>query len=967
MYVKGIGSLLIVIALIIGVVGCGPTPIEYTLSISSTEGGEVTSPGEETFTYDEGEVVNLVATPDEYYRFVNWTGDVGTVANVNSASTAIIMNDDYSITAQFAPNQCDLTISSTEGGSVTTPSEGTFTYDEGTVVDLLAEAEEGYEFAGWTGDISTVTDVNAASTTITMGGPYSITANFAGKIWDWHDLHAIRDNLRGNYLLMNDLDSTTAGYAQLASPTANQGKGWQPIGSLFVDPFFVEIVDPVDPFTGILRGQGYEIRDLFINRPDEDGVGLLGHVGMGGVIEDVGVVNATVTGDQYVGGLVGESSGTVSNSYSTGSVSGGSSVGGSSVGGSSVGGLVGAIHMGIVSNSYFDGSVTGGRDVGGLVGQHWDGMLGNSYCTGSVSGDWNVGGLVGTIHGSTVSNSYFAGGVTGHSSIGGLVGWNHAGIVSNSYYDYDEVLINGQNIIAIGALGGEDFEQWLANDKSLDVNERLSQEHGYYVIDDVSDFKQLLAFGQDDSLKFRLENDLDLGNEPNFYIPYLAGEFDGNDHKISNLTLNLDSLSHVGLFGFLYYGGKVSQVSLENVSISSGQGVGGLVGSNRGTVSNSYSSGSVTGESSVGGLVGDCRGTVSNSYSRGSVTGHDAIGGLMGWNCGSIVSNSYYNYDKVLINGQNIITIGALFNGDFEQWLANDKFLDVNERLSKESGYYLINNVGDFKQLLAFGQDGSLKFRLKNDLDLGTEANFYIPYLAGEFDGNGHKITNLSLNLDFVYYGGLFGLLDPGGKVSQVSLENVSISGLWQVGGLVGTNAGTVSNSYSSGSVTGGSVVGGLVGGNHDGTVSDSYSTASVTAFHGVGGLVGVSSGTVSNSYSTGSVTGDEHVGGLVGLNHAIVSNSYSTGSVTSGSSVGGLVGWNRGTVSRAFWDTQTSGRVASAGGTGKTTAEMQDIATFSGATWDITAVAASETNLAYTWNIVDDVTYPFLSWQSVS
>jgi hypothetical protein len=88
---------------------------------------------------------------------------------------------------------------------------------------------------------------------------------------------------------------------------------------------------------------------------------------------------------------------------------------------------------------------------------------------------------------------------------------------------------------------------------------------------------------------------------------------------------------------------------------------------------------------------------------------------------------------------------------------------------------------------------------------------------------------------------------------------------------------------------------------------------------------------------------------------------------VTGGSSVGGLVGSNRGTVSRAFWDTQTSGRVASAGGTGKTTAEMQDIATFSGATWDMTAVAASETNLACTWNIIDGETYPFLSWQSIS
>jgi len=48
------------------------------------------------------------------------------------------------------------------------------------------------------------------------------------EIRDWYDLNAVRNNLDGNHILMNDLDSTTAGYTELASPTANQGKGWQP-------------------------------------------------------------------------------------------------------------------------------------------------------------------------------------------------------------------------------------------------------------------------------------------------------------------------------------------------------------------------------------------------------------------------------------------------------------------------------------------------------------------------------------------------------------------------------------------------------------------------------------------------------------------------------------------------------------------------------------------------------------------
>jgi hypothetical protein len=77
-------------------------------------------------------------------------------------------------------------------------------------------------------------------------------------------------------------------------------------------------------------------------------------------------------------------------------------------------------------------------------------------------------------------------------------------------------------------------------------------------------------------------------------------------------------------------------------------------------------------------------------------------------------------------------------------------------------------------------------------------------------------------------------------------------------------------------------------------------------------------------------------------------------------------VGDNSGNVTGSFWDTATSGQTTSAGGIGKNTTEMQDITTFSGASWNIVAVAnLSELNPSYTWNIVDDETYPFLSWQS--
>jgi len=74
---------------------------EYQLAISSTEGGEVTSPGEGIFTYDEGADVDLEAVADEGYLFDGWVGDVGTIADVENATTTINMNGDYIITANF--------------------------------------------------------------------------------------------------------------------------------------------------------------------------------------------------------------------------------------------------------------------------------------------------------------------------------------------------------------------------------------------------------------------------------------------------------------------------------------------------------------------------------------------------------------------------------------------------------------------------------------------------------------------------------------------------------------------------------------------------------------------------------------------------------------------------------------------------------------------------------------------------
>ena len=472
-YMKRISISLIIVTLIAGMVGCGP--VQNTLTIASLQGGSVIVPGEGNFVYDEGMKVNLLAVADEGYRFVNWSGNVYTIGNINAASTNVIVNGDYFIMANFEATtgvQYSLTITSTAGGSVTTPGVGTFVYNAGSVVNLAASATSGYRFVNWTGDVGAVTDVNAATTNVVVNGNYSIAASFALEmaleIWDWDDLDDIRGNLGGSYILMDDLDSTTPSYEELASSRANEGKGWQPIGTYD------------DQFTGTFDGQEYEIRDLFINRADESGVGLFGDVGSG-VVKDIGVVNVTVTGDSSVGGLVGSSTGTVSNSYSIDSVAGGEYVGGlvgystgnvsdsysvaSVTGSESVGGLVGA-NTGTVSNSYSTANVTGTGEqeslcLGGLVGIN-TGNISSSHSSGHVTGtgrqqSLSIGGLVGLNTG-TVANSHSSANVTGTGEqqslyIGGLVGIN-TGTVGNSYCRGDVIGSGQQKLLCVGGLVG---------------------------------------------------------------------------------------------------------------------------------------------------------------------------------------------------------------------------------------------------------------------------------------------------------------------------------------------------------------------------------------------------------------------------------------------------------------------------------------------------------------------------------
>jgi hypothetical protein len=239
------------------------------------------------------------------------------------------------------------------------------------------------------------------------------------------ELQAVQGNLSAHYVLGNNINASE-------TETWNNGAGFTPLGKY------------LEQFSGSFDGQGYKVDGLYIHRPIRH-AGLFGHVILGD-IKNIGVTNMDIQGGQGVGGLVGSNEGgDITNSYSSGSVTGDTFVGG----------LVGDT-TGDIMKSYSTGNVTGNSFVGGLVGYTEDSdRITKSYSTGSVSGDTEVGGLVGINVNTTIEKSYSNSNVSGNSEVGGLVGEN----TDSSYITKAYSTGNVTGDFAEGGLVGENYAQ----------------------------------------------------------------------------------------------------------------------------------------------------------------------------------------------------------------------------------------------------------------------------------------------------------------------------------------------------------------------------------------------------------------------------------------------------------------------------------------------------------------------------
>jgi hypothetical protein len=315
---------------------------------------------------------------------------------------------------------------------------------------------------------------------------------------------------------------------------------------------------------------------------------------------------------------------------------------------------------------------------------------------------------------------------------------------------------------------------------------------------------------------------------------------------------------------------------------------------------------------------------------------------------------------------------------------------------------YLIYTAEQMNEIGANHDDFHKHFKLMADIDLsaftGTDFNIIgtdsYPFY-GIFDGNNHTISNFTHTSTNMRSIGLFGCIDDSnaeirdlglsdpnvdggtgehvgslvgnldeGKVTGCYVNGGSITGRERVGGLVGINyRGTITNCYSSTVVSGDVQIGGLVGNNVRGTITCSYATSTVTGDIWVGGLAGHNHNIIAHCYAWGNVEGNSNVGGLVGDNGVFdtIINCYSIGYVLGNNGIGGLVGGYTRGVMDSFWDIQTSGQATSSGGTGKTTAEMQDLNTFMDAGWDFVGKPDGPSDI---WAEPADGGYPVLWWQ---
>jgi hypothetical protein len=606
-----------------------------------------------------------------------------------------------------------------------------------------------------------------------------------------------------HFVLLNDLDldpNLPGGqvFTQAVIPPAVSGQegSWSEI-----------------PFAGSFDGRGHKVCHLMIRADGAGHRGLFGYIGKQGTVRDLGIVDADVHGG---GPLAQLNEGCIRRCYARSRVSGGWGVGG----------LVGA-NEGEIIDCWAEGEVIGDASVGGLVGQNGtNGIILNSRASSQVSCPYTgshreIGGLVGTNYG-TIVHCHATGDVSGliPEQMGGLVGAG-GGIILNCH-----------------AAGN--------------VSATRGRELGGLV-----------------------------GHNPTFIA---------HSYATGNVS-----------------GGTSAHGTRDGKPVSS-SALGGLVGSNgQGYIYACYASGDVSGgdgSSYLGGLVGSQSrwGDVVDSYCVGRVqagANSTAVGGLAG-SGGSGINASFWDIEASgwaeSAGGTGLTTaqmqdaatflaagwdwVGERANGLVDPWFIPESggyprltFGSDAFRPYQLDGSGTADNpyrIATAEDLAAINHcDLTACYRLEADVNLAPIIwkESPVPYFNGQLDGAGRTVFHLRVQ-------SLFGLLDRNASVVNLGIRAANVAGTG--GMLAGKNKGCIAACCADGTVSGISGLGGLTGSN-DGSISDSYVVGDVNAVasYCVGGLTGLNFGSISRCYAAARVTGTEPVPGYVDVTGGLVGDNY--------------------------------------------------------------------------------------------
>ena len=378
-----------------------------------------------------------------------------------------------------------------------------------------------------------------------------------------------------------------------------------------------------------------------------------------------------------------------------------------------------------------------------------------------------------------------------------------------------------------------------------------------------------------------------------------TGTFDGRGNRIIGLDTTKDSkggnsntLTNAGIFSTVGEGGVVKDVNIYSGTFTGSENAGAVAGENNGRIEGIVTFGNtvtVTGEDgNAGGIVGiNSSGEFKDDANDGELTNGiydvESTGSVIAGNADAVAGGLVGTNDGGLANSfsDSAVTVGTNVTGGTSAGLG---------------GVVGINN-GNVQYVDSLGVTNG-----------GATNSSNIGGIIGTNNGNMYSSYNESIVSGKDKVGGIIGENSTGGTVTNivnatsVTGENVSADNVSQyVGGLVGSNSGSVTNGRNNGTITGNEYVGGLVGNNASensvltNLVNDS--SASITGVKYVGGIAGSNAGTITadknnnNLINRGSITGYQYVGGVAGLNTGTITNTNNDVELHVNTAVNGGIG----------------------------------------------------------------------------